>query len=322
MFQLDVVIVGGGPAGLNAALTLGRARRRVLLVDSGQPRNAPAQAVHGFLTRDGLPPAELRRIGRDQLAPYPSVEVRDTEVLDVHASAARDGSGGGFAVTLADRSVTRARRLLLATGLVDQLPAIDGLAELWGTSVLHCPYCHGWEVRDQALAVLGSDQRAIQLAAHLTRFSPDVALCTNGAPPLDAASRHLLAGLGVAVREEPIQRLDGDGGQLRRIVFAAGPPLARQAAFVRAPYRQRSDLPARLGCALLEDGTVAVDDLGRTSVPGVYAAGDLARRPSLPFATAQVVMAAAAGATAAVAIDQHLLLDDLQPQARRQRTAA
>jgi thioredoxin reductase len=146
-----------------------------------------------------------------------------------------------------------------------------------------------------------------------------VALCTNGAP-LDAESRQLLAGLGVAVRTEPIQRLDGTGGRLRRIVFAAGPPLDRQAAFVRVPYRQRSDLPARLGCALLEDGTVRVDDFGRTSVSGVYAAGDLARRPSLPFAIAQVPMAAAAGATAAVAIDQGLLADDLQ--ARRHPTAA
>jgi thioredoxin reductase len=316
MFHIDVVIVGGGPAGLNAALTLGRARRQVLLVDSGQPRNRPAEAVHGFLTRDGLPPAELRRIAREQLAPYPSVQVRDTEVLDVRIVGE---PGGGFLVTLAEGSVTRARRLLLATGLADQLPPIDGLAELWGKSVLHCPYCHGWEVREQTLAVLGSDPRAIQLAAHLTRFSPDVALCTNGAP-LDAESRQLLAGLGVAVRTEPIQRLDGTGGRLRQIVFAAGPPLDRQAAFVRAPYRQRSDLPARLGCALLEDGTVGVDDLGRTSVPGVYAAGDLARRPSLPFATAQVVMAAAAGATAAVAIDQGLLTDDLQ--ARRHPAAA
>jgi thioredoxin reductase len=316
MFKIDVVIVGGGPAGLNAALTLGRARRRVLLVDAGQPRNAPAQAVQGFLTRDGLAPAELRRIGREQLAAYPSVEVRDSEVVDVHVIGE---PSGGFVVTLADHSVTRARRLLLATGLVDQLPPIDGLAALWGTSVLHCPYCHGWEVRDQALAVLGSDPRAIQLAAHLTRFSPDVALCTNGASPLDAASRRLLAGLGVAVREEPIQRLDGEGGRLRRIVFAAGLPLARHAVFLRAPYRQRSDLPAWLGCALLADGTVQVDDLGRTSAPGVYAAGDLARRPSLPFAIAQVVIAAAAGATAAVAIDQHLLADDLQ--AHHQRAA-
>jgi thioredoxin reductase len=315
MFELDVLIVGGGPAGLNAALTLGRARRRVLLVDGGQPRNARAQAVHGFLSRDGTPPAELRRIGRDQLAAYPTVEVRETEVTDVRPIG---GPGGGFGVTLADRSVTRARRLLLATGLADQLPAIDGLAELWGTSVLHCPYCHGWEVCDQALAALGSDPRAVQLAAHLRRFSPDVALLTNGTP-LDPASRHLLAGLDVTVREEPIRRLDGDDGRLRRIAFAAGPPLDRQALFVRAPYRQRSDLPARLGVALLEDGTVAIDDLGRTSVPGVYAAGDLARRPSLPFATAQVVMAAAAGATAAVAIDQGLLAEDLQ--ARRPRAA-
>jgi thioredoxin reductase len=148
-----------------------------------------------------------------------------------------------------------------------------------------------------------------------------VAPCTNAAQ-LDPASRGLLASAGVAVREEPIQRLDGTDGRLHQVVFAAGAPLARHALFVRAPYRQRSNLPARLGCALLEDGTVAVDDLGRTSVPGVHAAGDLARRPSLPFATAQVVMAAAAGATAAVAIDQHLLADDLQLQVRHQRATA
>jgi hypothetical protein len=137
MFQIDVVIVGGGPAGLNAALTLGRARRRVLLVDNGQPRNAPAQAVHGFLTRDGTPPAELRRIGREQLAPYPTVEVRDTEVVAVDALG--EPSGGGFVVSLADQSVTRTRRLLLATGLADQLPAIDGLAGLWATASCTAP---------------------------------------------------------------------------------------------------------------------------------------------------------------------------------------
>src|SRR6266545_8403451 len=151
MFDIDVLIVGGGPAGLNAALMLGRARRRVLLCDTGAPRNAPVAHLHGLLSRDGLPPEELRRIGREQLAAYGSVEVRDTQVLDVAVGQLE------FTATLADGSATRARRLLLATGVVDQLPAVDGLAALWGRGVFNCPYCDGWEVRDQPLAVLGAD---------------------------------------------------------------------------------------------------------------------------------------------------------------------
>jgi thioredoxin reductase len=305
--MLDVVIAGGGPAGLNAALMLGRARRNVLLADSGQPRNATVQAMHGFLSRDGTDPALLRQTARDQLDTYPTVLVRDLAVQTVTADAE------GFTVSLADGTSQQARRLLLATGVVDELPPIPGLAELWGRGVFNCPYCDGFEVRDQPLAVLASDQRNLQLALQLTRYSPDVLLCANGQAGLDDDAHKLLAAHKVQLREEPITRLDGGDGRLERIEFATGEPVARAAAFLHAPTRQASDLPRQLGCTMGEDGSVMVDDLGQTSVPGVLAVGDMARRPSMPLPGAQVVIAAAEGAIAAVAIDQQLLLQQLAP---------
>jgi thioredoxin reductase len=210
--MLDVVIAGGGPAGLSAALLLGRARRSVLLVDSGQPRNAGVHAMHGFLSHDGMDPAALRQAGRDQLKPYPTVQLR---AAAVHA-VTRDAEG--FTVSLTDRTTAQARRLLLATGVVDQLPPIPGLAELWGRGVFNCPYCNGWEVRDQPLAVLASDPRNFQLALQLTRWSPDVLLASNGPAGLDDDARRLLAAHKAALREEPIARLDGEDGGLERRV--------------------------------------------------------------------------------------------------------
>jgi thioredoxin reductase len=307
--MLDVVIVGGGPAGLNAALLLGRARRRVLVCDTGAPRNAPVAHLHGFLSRDGLPPSELGRIGREQLGAYGSVELRQVQV----EAAGTASDGDGFVVTLADGTREAARRLLLATGVVDQLPAIDGLAGLWGRSVFNCPYCDGWEVRDQPLAVLGADQRALQLALHLTRWSDDVVWCSNGplAAPLQEAAGAQLAARGVRLHQEPIVRLEGADGQLARIVLATGEAVERRAGFLHPPTRQRSALPGQLGCVLLEDGSVSVGDFGQTSVAGVFAAGDMARRPTMPVPGAQIVIAAAEGAIAAIAIDQDLLLNDL-----------
>lgn len=300
----DVVIAGGGPAGLNAALLLGRVRRRVLLADSGQPRNAVSAAVHGFYSRDGDNPAAVRRHAREQLAAYPAVRLADTEV----ESAAP--AGDGFEVTLAGGETAQARRLLLATGLADELPEIEGLARLWGRAVYHCPYCHGWESRDQPVAVLGGDDQAAHLALNLARLGCDVVLCAGGPLAASGAARGALAAAGIGVCEDLVLSVDGVPGHYVRLSLAPGWTLERRALFVHPAWRQRSDLAARLGCAVLDDGAVGVDELGQTSVPGVYAAGDMCRTPAMPTPAAQVIMAAAAGARAAVMIDQEMLFTD------------
>jgi thioredoxin reductase len=292
----DVLILGAGPAGLSAALILGRIRRRVLVLDSGKPRNAPSPESHSFFTRDGASPADLRRIGREQLEPY-GVEVLDAEVTDV----LREGEA--FTVVLADGSRRSARRLLLATGLADPLPEIEGLQELWGKSVLHCPYCHGWEVRDQPLAVYGNGSTVAERVALVRCLSRDVVLCTDGPADLGEDGERF-ARNGVPIREERIVRLEGSDGHLERIVFADGTDLPRRALFLATLPRQHSDLPERLGCALTEVGLVQVDAWGLTSVPGVYAAGDLALRLQ------QIALAASDGAIAGIAINRDLATEE------------
>jgi thioredoxin reductase len=304
--MFDAIIVGGGPAGLAAGLTLGRALRSALIIDSGEPRNAPASEMHNFISRDGTPPFELRRMARLELERYSTVEVRDTRA--VRATTLADGE---FEVTLADGTAERARRLLLATSLVDELPSIEGMAELWGRGVFHCPYCHGYEIRDMALAVLGAQPSAVNLALHVTRFSRDVVLCTNGSDELDTDSRDLLAKNGVTLREESIGRLEGSDGHLGCILFTDGTVLDRGALFWSPRFRQRSDLPTQLDCATFDDSCVEVNDVGLTSVPGVYAAGDMARRATMHGPAAAVIAAAASGTMAGIGIDKDLLASDL-----------
>jgi thioredoxin reductase len=305
----DAIIVGGGPAGLAAALTLGRSRRRVLLLDAGQGRNAPAAAVHNLLAHDGTPPEELRRIGREQLTRYPSVELRQGTVDGVHALADE-----GFRLQLGGGERVEARRLLLATGLADELPAIDGLVPLWGRSAFHCPYCHGFEVSGRRLAVLGAGPERVRLALQLTRFTDDLVLCTDG-EPLDPKPAELLAANGVRVRDEPVARFEGDDGRLERIVLEGGELLDRDAVFIATVLHQRSDLAARLGCTTLADGCVEVDELAGTSVPGVYAAGDMAHRAALPRPFAAVSWASASGTLAGAMLDQELVAADFSLQA-------
>jgi len=213
--------------------------------------------------------------------------VREVGVVDI----ARDGDG--FAVVLGDGGEARARTVLLATGLVDELPPIPGLESLWGTGVFNCPYCHGWEVRNQPLAVYGRDDVGLHLATLLRGWSDDVVLCTDGAAGLTDEERGRLSALRIELRETEIARLDGDGGELERIVFADGTELPRREMLLQTSVRQRSDIPARLGCAFTAEGRVQVDRLGATTVPGVAAAGDAVNL--MP----QVMIAAASGATAA-----------------------
>jgi len=292
----DAVIVGGGPAGLSAALLLGRSRRKVLVIDAGEPRNAPAEHAHSFFTRDGTPPRELLRIGREQAAGY-GVELREGRVIDI---SRRDG---GFEVEMEDGGRAAGRRLVLASGVVDELPEIEGLRERWGRSVFHCPYCHGYEVRDRPLAFLADGATAMEAAGLILGWTRDVVLCTNGPSGLGDGDREKLARHGVVLREEPIVRLEGAGGSLERIVFASGEPLAREALFIR-PGQRPSPFADGLGCERMEDGSLRLDTFGLTTVPGVYAAGDVTRRIQ------QVVSAASEGAIAGVGVNRSLLEEE------------
>jgi thioredoxin reductase len=305
----DCVVVGGGAAGLSAALVLGRARRRVLVLDAGEQSNRPAHGIGGLLGHDGLPPAELYARGRAELAAYPSVEVRD--ILVTGGSHEDDR----FVLTTADGSVVHAARVLLATGMEYDVPDLSGAAELWGGPVFHCPYCHGWEVRDRALAVLGNPHAAYR-ALLLRAWSADVVLLTDGPAELDPDERARLERASVPVDERPVAGVRSRDGALEAVLFADGDQLPRDGLLVAAPLRQRSPLATDLGAELTERGTVDVDAFGQTTVPGLYAAGDVSA------VMQQVAGAIADGARAAAAINDSLLAEQHATQPMIPRRAA
>jgi thioredoxin reductase len=298
---LDVVIVGGGPAGLSAALILGRCGRRVLLCDAGNPRNRVSHGVNGFLTRDGTKPEELRAIGRDDLKKYPSVEVRDIEVCDA------DRTEHGFEVTLQDGACHRARKLLLATGLIEDLPDIPGFRHLWGRGVYNCPYCDGWENRDRPFAVYGLGRSGVGLAVEMLIWSRDIVLCTDGPADLEAEDKDKLNRHGIRMIEKKVALLEGGEEEgLRRVVFEDGDSIEREALFYTYGEREPSPLAEKLGCELTDKGVIETRSYERTNVPGLFAAGDASRR--VQFA----IVAAAEGAAAAFAINTELYKEDLQ----------
>ena len=294
----DVVIVGAGPAGLSAALILGRSRRHVLVCDTGKPRNAASHAMHGFLSRDGMPPAEFLRIAREQLRQYDSVDMRDIEVIAAECIDSR------FHVTLQGGGRVTARKLLIATGVVDNVPDSPGFGDLYGTSVFHCPYCDGWEVRDRPLAIYGRGARGLGLSLELTGWSRDLVLCTDGPSELPVEDLARLERNGIRVRTDRVVRLEGSG-RLERIVFDAGEPLAREALFFTTGQTQQSFLAHGLGCEINEKGTVRTGKYEATHLPGLFVAGDASR------AVQWVIVAAAEGAEAAFAINTDLLKEDL-----------
>jgi len=301
--EYDVIVVGAGSAGLSAALTLGRCRRRVLVADGGAPRNAPSGGVHGFLSRDGIEPAELLRLGREQLRPYPTVAVHKlkitslTKQLDGFRAAGVTAQGHAWAGT--------ARRILLATGVDDRLPPLPGFRELWGSGVLHCPYCHGYEVREQPLAVYGQGKTVVGLALLLTNWSPDLVVVTDGPGHLTRHARQRLRRHHIEVREEPIARLVGGPQGLHCVEFKDGTYLERKALFLHAAQEQRSSLAAELGARITGKGAVWVDKNSQTTVTGLYAAGDTAPGQQ------QVLVAAAAGAKAAICLNEGLTKEQL-----------
>ncbi|MFJ2401016.1 NAD(P)/FAD-dependent oxidoreductase [Streptomyces xanthochromogenes] len=314
----DAVVIGGGAAGLSAALTLGRARRSVLVVDAGEPRNAPAAAVHAYLGHEGTAPGELLAAARTEVRGY-GVELRQG-----HAVVARR-EGEAFRVDLADGTRVQGRRLLVTTGLVDELPDVPGLAELWGTDVLHCPYCHGWEVRDRAVGVLGTGPLAVHQALLWRQWSEDITLFVHTMDELDERACEELAARGVGVVIGEVASLATRDGRLTGVRLADGPLMDRHVLVVAGKLAPRAGVLSSLGIAptdLEMGGTVigahiAADPTGATEVPGVWVAGNVASP------TDQVVAAAAAGVRAGAAINGDLIAEETRAAvaARRARLA-
>ena len=299
MSHVDVVVIGGGAAGLSAALVLSRARRRVLVVDAGAPRNAPAAHMHGFLSRDGLPPGDLLTMGRAEVTGYGG-EILTGTVREL----VRCGTSG-FWVLLSDGRRVSARRLLVATGLRDVLPDIPGLRERWARDVLHCPYCHGYEVRDQPLGVLGGSPDAVRYAQIVRQWADDVVFFTQ-AHAVTSAERAQLVARAIGIVEDPVMRVLVDNDRLSGVELVGGRVVPRAALFVPPHFIPNNDLLIGLGCDLDRNGWVTTGPNGLTSVPGVWVAGNIANP------RAQVITAAGEGSAAAIAINGDLVDEDVR----------
>jgi thioredoxin reductase len=300
----DVVIVGAGPAGLSAALVLGRARRRVLLCDQGTPRNRAAKQMHGFLSRDGIEPDKFRAVAHEELREYEQVTFRPAKV-----AGAKQLPQGGFRVTFARGTPVHTRKLLLATGLFDRLPPIRGIDRFFGTSVFQCPYCHGWEFRDRAIAVYGQGQRGFEMARAMTAWTDDIVLCTDGPSQLSGKALRHLQRNSIHIVASRLARLEGRGGRLRELVFRNGDKLRRDAMFFDTPSAEQSSLSRRIGCEFGLRGGVKCGQHAATSVPGVFAAGNITRDVQL------AVVAAAEGVRAAFGINRALTREDFSRKA-------
>jgi thioredoxin reductase len=303
MTDFDVVVIGGGAAGLSGALVLSRARRSVLVVDGGAPRNAPAAHMHGFLSRDGMPPAQLLAIGRNEVTGYGG-----TVLAGIVTDVAPSGTAG-FRVALANGDRFSTRRLLIATGLRDELPDIPGLRERWGRDVLHCPYCHGYEVRDQKLAVIGRSPDAVHYAQIIRQWSDDVTLVIP-ANALTDLSRSQLAARNINVVEGDVTQVRADNDSLSGLEVANRRFVPCTAAFVPPRLVPNNTLVMALGCTINEDGWVTTATNGHTGVPGVWVAGNLANP------RAQVITAAGEGSAAAIAINADLVDEDVRNATR------
>ncbi|WP_152393472.1 NAD(P)/FAD-dependent oxidoreductase [Paenibacillus guangzhouensis] len=295
----DCAIIGGGPAGLNAALVLGRARRRVALLDNNQPRNSVTHASHGFITRDNVAPAEFRRVAYEEVLRYPSVHHWQLDVTDVHAA------GQGFDIVMSSGNQLQARKVIIATGLKEIFPAIEGFHDFYGKSIFNCPYCDAWEMRDQPLIAISEDAGIFHTAKLLYNWSEDLIVSTNGRTILSDEQQDLLMSRGIRVIQTPIAAFEGQHGQLERVSFTDGSWIERRGGFVSPTFVNKATFREQLGYEVTEQGGIRTDAAGRSSVAGLYAAGDAAYvRPS------QVVIAAAAGSKVAMTVNYDLTEED------------
>ncbi|MDQ0113431.1 thioredoxin reductase [Paenibacillus harenae] len=301
MMHIDCAIIGGGPAGLSAALVLGRSRRHVLLFDDNRPRNAVTRESHGFITRDGVKPSEFRAIAHQDIARYPSVTVKSQRVTEV-----RHSGRGSFHVRTGDGIVYHSRTIILAAGLKESLPAVPQIQDYYGKSLFSCPYCDGWELRDKPLVVIGeSGSHAVSLAKFVYNWSKDLVVCTNGRQVLTQEQLAMFARKGIRVQSQRIRALKGSGGQLQSVQFEDGSEIKRAGGFVSPKWRHAIDFGEKLGCAMNEHGGLVKDEYGRTTVRGVYAAGDGAL-----ITPAQLIIAAGDGSRAALGVNGDIVNED------------
>jgi len=291
--NFDVVIIGGGPAGLNAALVLGRARKNVLVIDEGRPRNAVTRETHNFLTRDGVSPSEFRRIAREEISAYPGVSF----VTGTAVSLA--GADGDFQITTAQGETYTSKKLLFTVGMKDQPLDIPGLKEVYGKSAFVCPYCDGWELRDQPLVIINKGAELMHFAPVISGWTNQFTICTNGPDELSETEREALQ-KKVSLFDSPIRHIDSKDGIVQQVILEDGTSIPCRGIFFKPSLVIGSDLPRAIGCEMTEIGIVVVDQFGKTSVPGVYSAGDAISRMH------QAIAAAASGSLSAAAINNEL----------------
>lgn len=293
---LDCAVIGGGPAGLNASLVLGRSRRKTVLFDDNKPRNAVTNESHGFITRDGINPTEFREIASKELNEYPDVEIKRQQVINV---TKKDQL---FTIETDDEKVYQAKKVILATGLKEKLPDIDRISQFYGTSLFSCPFCDGWELRDRPLVVIAESHRAIHMAKVVYNWSKDLIISTNGNQFLSIDEKKVFEDKGIKIYEQKISSLMGDKGYLNQILFEDGTAIPREGGFIVPEMEQASSIGENLGCELNEQGAIKTDGMGRTNIEGVFACGDASI-----IAPSQLIIAAAEGSKAAIGVNASLI---------------
>lgn len=296
---LDCAIIGGGPAGLSAALVVGRGRKQVIVFDDELPRNRVTQESHGFITNDGMTPFEIRRAGEADLQKYPNIKIKRSRIVDIQKKEER------FTLLTHEGDRFEAKKIILATGLQDILPEIEGIHDVYGKTLFSCPFCDGWELKDKALALIAENQRALHMAKLLSNWTKDLIVFTNG-HVLVEEDKVLLTAHSIQVIDVPIVTIDHDNGQLRSLQLANGETVKREGGFVASEFKQSAPFAEKLGCQMTKNAGIETDILGRTTVSGVFACGDNLGGP------AQLVLAAAAGSQAGMGVIHELVQEEFQ----------
>ncbi|MEC1415089.1 NAD(P)/FAD-dependent oxidoreductase [Bacillus safensis] len=296
---LDCAIIGGGPAGLSAALVVGRGRKQVIVFDDELPRNRVTQESHGFITNDGMTPFEIRRAGEADLQKYPNIKIKRSRIVDIQKKEER------FTLLTHEGDTFKAKKIILATGLQDILPEIEGIHDVYGKTLFSCPFCDGWELKDKALALIAENQRALHMAKLLSNWTKDLIVFTNG-HVLAEEDKVLLTAHSIQVIDVPIVSIDQDNGQLRSLQLANGETVKREGGFVASEFKQSAPFAEKLGCQMTKNTGIETDILGRTTVSGVFACGDNLGDP------AQLVLAAAAGSQAGMGVIHELVQEEFQ----------